>query len=260
MSSDSGKSWWLAINGKSEGPFSTEEIGSRLRSGRVTASTPACAEGLTEWKPIASWPALANAVPAANLSVGPPPAPPPFPNATPNASPYSGASEPVLTNPLLPQMANWICIYSIVIAPIIWFVQHMLCCVDGTFSDESDSAVILLLLRAVDAVKSLAVTVLLFIGGARLRRLRTSGASLIRIALWIGLIGGAVFIALTVVGVVFALPNDVGEGTQSPSENAAATLVQTAQFIVGFCEMLFMIFSLVWLTRHQLELPLTPGT
>jgi hypothetical protein len=38
-------------------------------------------------------------------------------------------------------MANWICIYSIVTAPVIWFLQHMLCCVDGTFADESDSAV-----------------------------------------------------------------------------------------------------------------------
>jgi membrane-bound ClpP family serine protease len=136
----------------------------------------------------------------------------------------------------------------------------MLCCVDGTFADESDSAVIFLLLRATDAFRSLVVTIMLFVGGARLRRLRTSGASLIRIALWIGLIGGAMFIALMVAGVAFAVPSDVGEGVQSPSESTAATLVQTAQLIVGFCEMLFMVFSLIWLTRHQRKLPLTPGT
>ena len=255
MSSESIARWWLAVNGKAEGPFTRDEITLRLRSGQIAASTPACAEGMTEWKPIASWPVLATIVPPANSSIGPPP----FPNAAPSAAPHSGASEPVLTNPLLPQMANWICIYSIGIAPVIWFVQHMLCCVDGTFADESDSAVMLLSLKAMDAFKSLVVTVMLFVGGARLRRLLTSGASLIRIALWIGLIGGAVLIALTIVGVVFAAPSEVGEGAQPPPVTVAATLVQTAQLIVGFCEMLFMIFSLIWLTRHQRELPLTSG-
>jgi hypothetical protein len=250
----------LAINGESEGPFSIDEIGSRLRSRRIGASTPACAEGLTEWRPIALWPSLAPAIPAANSSVGPPPPPPPIPNAMPTAATCGGPSEPVLTNPLLPQMANWICIYSIAIAPLIWFGQHMLCCVDGKFADESDSAIILLALGAMDAFKSLVVTIMLFVGGARLRRLRTSGASLIRIAFWIGLVGGAVLIALMVVGVVFTAPSEVGEGAQPPPETVVATLVQTAQLIVGFCEMLFMIFSLIWLTRHLLELPLTPGT
>jgi hypothetical protein len=179
----------------------------------------------------------------------------------PSAAAYGEASEPVLTNPLLPQMANWICIYSIAAAPALWFVQHMLCCIDGTFADDSDFAVLTVLLQGVDALKSLAVSVLLFVGGMRLRRLRASGASLIRIGLWIGLIGGAVLIALGLIGgIVFAMSSEAGEAAPSSPENAAATVMQAAQLFVGFCELLFMVFALIWLTRHQRELPLTPGT
>lgn len=260
MSSESNPRWWLAVNGKAEGPFTMEEISLRLRSGQIAASTPACAEGMTEWKPIASWPDLATTIPRANSPIGPPPAPPPFPNAAPSAAPHSSASEPVLTNPLLPQMANWICIYSIGISPALWFFQHMLCCIDGTFADNSDFAALNILLQGVDTLKSFAVTILLFVGGARLRRLRASGASLIRIGLWIGLVGGTVLVALGLFGgFVLAMSSDVGETAQASPEDAAAALVQAAQIFVGFCEMLFMIFSLIWLTRHQRELPLTSG-
>ena len=31
--------WFLAINGKSEGPFTADEVGGRIRSGQVTPQT-----------------------------------------------------------------------------------------------------------------------------------------------------------------------------------------------------------------------------
>ena len=258
MSSDSGARWWLAINGKSEGPFSSEEIGRRLRSGRVTASTPACAEGLTEWKPIASWPALANAIPAANSSIGPPPPPPPapplFPNATPSAPSYSGVSEPVLTNPLLPQMANWICVYGTVVSPALFLVNHMLCFVTGpTASEDENLALVGFLLHVVDALKSCAVTVLLFVGAMRLRRLRASGSALIRIALWIGLVAGVGFLMAELALSVIAESSD-------SETNQAVLLILFVVLFIDLCDVAFMVTSLIWLTKYEHELPLTPGT
>ena len=262
MNNESGKRWWLALGGKSEGPYTRDDIAGRLRSGQVTAATPACLEGAADWKPLSSWPDLAMAFsPASASAAPPPPIPPPFPNAAQGPAAGAGASQPVLTNPLLPQMANWICIYSIGVAPVIWFFQYMLCCIDGTFSSDSDLAALGALFQAVDALKSLAVTVLLVIGGMRLRRLRASGSFLIRIALWIGLLGGAVLYAIGLFGGV-ALAMSAGEGeiaASAPPENPAETLVQGAHLVVGFCELLFMIAALVWLTRRQRELPLVPG-
>ena len=44
--------WFLAINGKSEGPFTVDEVGGRIRSGQVTPQTLAYTQGMSDWTPL----------------------------------------------------------------------------------------------------------------------------------------------------------------------------------------------------------------
>lgn len=256
MNDQSGQRWWLALDGKAEGPYAKEYILSLLGQKQVALTTPACVAGATDWQPLASWPIFAVAGPTS----APPPLPPPFLPTSPNPSAFAGAAEPVLTNPLLPQMANWICIYCIAVSPILWFVQHMSCVVTGmSGSDDPDLATIGLVFDILNALKSLAATILLAIGGMRLKRLRASGATLIRASLWFALIGGAIVVALYFVGAGIATANS-DSATAGTEQNPAAELLTFGLVVLGFGEMLFMAVALVWLTRHERELPLIAGT
>jgi hypothetical protein len=159
-------------------------------------------------------------------------------------------------------MANWICIYCIAVSPVLWFVEHMSCVVTGITDGDPNFATAGLMLDILDALKSLAATILLAIGGMRLRRLRASGATLIRTALWIAFIGGAILVALYIVGgIVIAMGEGYAEAaTDGTQQSAAAELLSFALMVVGFGELLFMVTALVWLTRHERELPLIAGT
>lgn len=44
--------WFLAINGKSEGPFTLDEVGGRIRTGQVTPQTLAYTQGMSDWTPL----------------------------------------------------------------------------------------------------------------------------------------------------------------------------------------------------------------
>ena len=40
--------WYLAINNKSEGPFTVDEVGTRIRGGQVTPQTLAFTQGMAD--------------------------------------------------------------------------------------------------------------------------------------------------------------------------------------------------------------------
>ncbi|MBM3802980.1 MAG: TIGR00266 family protein [Acidimicrobiia bacterium] len=44
--------WYLAINNKSEGPFTVDKVGVRIRSGQVSPQTLAFTQGMADWTPL----------------------------------------------------------------------------------------------------------------------------------------------------------------------------------------------------------------
>jgi uncharacterized protein (TIGR00266 family) len=44
--------WYLAINNKSEGPFTSDEVGTRIRAGQLMPQTLAFTQGMSDWTPL----------------------------------------------------------------------------------------------------------------------------------------------------------------------------------------------------------------
>jgi uncharacterized protein (TIGR00266 family) len=69
-----GSTWFVAIQGKQEGPYSAAEVGERIRSGRIGRDAHVFAAGMSGWQPIASLPefgaAFGGAVPPPPPAVG----------------------------------------------------------------------------------------------------------------------------------------------------------------------------------------------
>lgn len=125
------------------------------------------------------------------------------------------------------------------------------------FNETSTFFALGILLEGTEVIKSLIVTILLVIGGIRLRRLRASGATLIQTALWVGLIGGCLLGGFIImVGVVAASE----EADPFPDANSVQDLVNIGLMLIGLCESVFMVVALIWLTRRKATLPLTMGT
>ena len=246
MESYSSRRWWLAINGRADGPHVTAHVFAMAQARQIELETQACPEGGQEWRPLLAWPEFAamQTVP----SMMPPPPPGTFP-------PVASGSDQVLTNPRLPPMANWICIYAIVVAPIMWCIEHLSCGMTGfSLASHSEAFGLEVMLSCVNALKSFVVTVLLVIGGLRLRSLRASGPRFIRIALWVGLGLGLLIMGLVVM-VVFGVPED-----QWAESTPAADIINFVILIAGLAEFAFMVLALVWLTRHERKLPLMRWT
>jgi uncharacterized protein (TIGR00266 family) len=66
--------WYLAINGKSDGPLTTEEVTSRIRAQLVNAQTFAFAQGMNEWIPLGQIPQFNQFFRASSIAPPPPPA------------------------------------------------------------------------------------------------------------------------------------------------------------------------------------------
>jgi uncharacterized protein (TIGR00266 family) len=64
--------WHVAIDGKQEGPFPTDEVVRRIRAGQIPRSAHVFAQGMTGWEPVTSRGELAAAFGSA--AVPPPPA------------------------------------------------------------------------------------------------------------------------------------------------------------------------------------------
>ena len=139
--------WWLAVDGETKGPYNQAYAVAMLKSAKIDGTTLACPEGGQQWKPLSDWPAFADAV---GQTASPPTtagaAESQVSSATP-ATPAAVYAEPakgdddsrLLTNPQLPSMANWICIYSIAISPLLWILANGTCCVSGPTFHEASS-------------------------------------------------------------------------------------------------------------------------
>jgi len=238
---DSEQRWWLAVDGRPDGPYTTGYVSSALEAGRLSSTSLICAKGSAEWKPLAAWPALAKL--ADSISVLPPP--PLLPRPT-------GSDERLLTNLSLPPMANLICIYAIVIVPLYWmFGLAMLMREDNPFLEGTGCYLAYGTNMLFNQVVTLALTVALAVGGIRLRELRASGDWLIRLVLciWSAWIVMQIFLQISLLvigGVTETFDDSAGDVSAWDVFHAFITLAAWG------CD----IVALIWLFRRRGHLPL----
>ncbi|MBI1248148.1 DUF4339 domain-containing protein [bacterium] len=67
-------SWWISIEGRSDGPYSKDEVDQRLRLGTLSADSYVCPAGTKQWRRVAEIPELADLLEA--IGDVPPPPPP----------------------------------------------------------------------------------------------------------------------------------------------------------------------------------------
>jgi hypothetical protein len=239
--SDSDCRWWLSTEGKAEGPYSAGYLVAGLKTNTIPAIAYACPVGGTEWKQLAEWPDFAGVVPSPEARVAS------LPASSPLDSPF--------TNPRLPAMANWICVYAIAISPILWFISTFSCGVTGTlYHEESPLLVVEVLETLVGIFVSLGITILLVLGGVRLRALRPSGVSLLKLGFWLDLSFAAadILFGLGVV-ILFSQESDYREA------KTAEAILSFFLFVLVILQLAFELIALIWLHRNGRRLPLTAG-
>lgn len=232
--------WWLAINGQPEGPHSHAYVVACLKTGQLDANVLACPESGQRWAAISSWPAFAM-VPTTASS--------PLPVADQIGYSKSDNDVGMLTNPQLPLMANVICIYCIVITPILWTVNVSLTLVLGV--QNQTAAFFTILASVLDTI----ITMMLFVGGLRFRDLRASGSRLIKLGCWVSIVSIAV---LLLAGILLAMIETVPAPEEqipwSPLEFFSCLLIPI--YIGG---RIFEVTSLIWLTWNTPKLNLRAG-
>ena len=232
--------WWLSLQGKVDGPRSQVYVMTALQTGQLASSVQACPEGATEWRPLGSWPEFQAYVSSIPNSPHPSPA-------------YRASNDRLLTNPQLPAMANAICGFTIVLLPQYWLVGAMLSVVTlKSVGSDSDVALFFYALLISGPI-SLAITILLAIGGMRLRDLRWSGVRLVRVGLIIDLIFTCVNFVLVLVMLMGFLANDqMGDSSSS----GVLTLLILMESVAGISALVFEAIALYWLFHHTSQLPL----
>jgi hypothetical protein len=233
--------WWIAVDGRVEGPRSTHDVSSALLAGQLSTMSLVCLQGDTQWKPLAAWPALAT---LAGSAISPPPLPP--------LAPSSVRDERLLTNALLPPMANLTCVYAIAVVPLYWmFGVALLLREDNPFLEGTGGYLAYGANILLNLVVTLALTVVLAIGGIRFRDLRASGEWLIRLTLgiWSAWIVMQIFLHITllIIGGVTETLDD------SSSDISPWDVFQAFVALAAWC---CDIVAMVWLFRRRGQLPL----
>ena len=248
--------WWLASNGKTSGPHAEAYVIAGLKAGQISATILACPEHATIWQPVAAWPQFAGALyqpaaptppplPAAAL----PPPPPPLPNHAADAFPDG------LTSERLPEAAEWICNYCLFGAPLLWLLYNAMCVAGGSsFHEESDFFGLEVVIELLNAPCSLALVVLLIVGGWQLKHRRVSGPTMIKIGLVLYLVLGAISLLLKILLVAAASASPVDEFAPDGQWGGIGLLL--FWLLVSLVDTAFEIFALVWLIRNQKQLPL----
>jgi hypothetical protein len=228
------KKWWVAIDGAAKGPFDATYIITAVKSGLILPTALACLVGGQEWRPLSDWAefeAIAVAVP------------PPLPAALPGHP--LDVRLPLLTNPALPKMANWISIYCIAVTPILWAFNNL----SGmTYFDFG----------VVGPLVSTALTVFLIVGGLRFRALRPSGRTMIKTAFCIDL---GIF-ALSMLSVLLSTSSRTDPGIapgQAENPIPEISLVTLLARLIGLGTYSFELIGLIWLHRQGRPVVRTVG-
>lgn len=239
QTSDSERRWWLAVDGRVDGPHPTDHVSSALQSGRLTSASLVCPQGSMQWKPLIAWPALAQL--ADSISVRP--APPPV---------RAGSDDRLLTNASLPAMANLICVYALIIVPLYWmFGLAMLLREDNPYLEATGCYVAYGANILFNQIVTLALTVVLAVGGIRLRDLRASGEWLVRLALCVWSVWIIMQIALQL---TLLIVGGVTETFDDKSGDVSAWDV--FHMFIALAAWCCDIVAVIWLYRQRSVLPL----
>lgn len=236
------RQWWISTEGTAQGPYTEGYVIAALATRTIPASALACPVGGQAWKRVCEWPEFAGA--ALDLPQTDSVTPPPVAAGT-------GMSAPVLTNPLLPPMANWICVYAIAVGPLLSAFYCLSCCVtfNPMFREDSPFLVLEFVLSIVDTLFTLGTTALVMVGGLRLKRLRRSGIAFIKTGVWMTVGWGVLFIMAYL---TLAIAGGVS-GEEHFSDQTTTTTQDLISFmggILGLAELTFCIVALIWLHRH----------
>lgn len=231
--------WWLAKNGKVEGPLSHAQLAEDLKAKRIEFSTYLCPVGLSEWRPLKDWSDLASLVDKSETDA--PPEPPV----------ESYLIEPLLTNNRLPKLANWICVYAILLSPALWVHSLASTLLGGsTFKASSNLFGVEAVLSIVYLLISLILTSCLFIGGLKLRSLQKSGGTIIMGSVAAYFIFWVLFCLLALIMISAANESELSQSS------VAQDLISYFSLIIGLGELLFLITTFLWLRRNSRFLPL----
>lgn len=164
-------------------------------------------------------------------------------------------SDNLPTNPQLPPMANWICIYAIAVSPALWLIGTMAGLMAGpSFHEDSNLFGAEILLLLLETAVSLAITVVLFLGGIWLRSLRRSGPILLKVGLWAGFGWLALYL------LIFTFMCVVAEESDWAKPTTGAEIVSFLVLCVAVFLLTFDVIVLVWLHRFGNTLPLRNDT
>lgn len=236
-STDFDSRWWLSTQGKAEGPYSKSYVLAALMTNSIPAATYACPIGGTEWKLISDWPTFVEAVGSIPVV------------ALPN--PASQDDSP-LTNPRLPTVANWICIYAIVVSPALWVFATLSSFASGfSYREESRLFPIECLLTLLSVFVSFILTLLVMYGGLQLRSLRPIGPTIIKAVILTNLAIGFLIFAIAIGFALVASENDLAASTP------AGEVISFFSIFIALVDMAFEIMAVIWLFRNSKVLPLS---
>jgi hypothetical protein len=234
-------SWWLSIDGKTDGPRSHAFVVAMLKSGQLDSSTLACPNGSEQWQPLSQWKEFAGAMPYepsrpdtsfSDVAVDSGPVNPYASSSVPSY-PEAGAGQ-------LPDTAKMICAYAIFVRPFVWFIGNASCVVIPPYTEFD------VLMSFVGFVVDSACTVLLVVGGIKLQAYRSSGLSLLRV----GIVSWIAFLVLALL-LGFSMPIP-----ESPDMGPAANIIELLLIGIYLVELGFQVFALVWLSNNGRRLPL----
>lgn len=240
--------YFLVVGGQRRGPYTLEQ----LPNEPLTADTLVWQRGLSGW-------VKAGTVPDLQLLLArlPPPlpittsAPTPLPPALP-PSPSTirdhgaSASDTPLTNARLPFMGNVICVYCLLVGPLLWLLNHLACCVTGpSYHEGTPFFGLELLLALATAVTSLGVTVTLVVGGLRLRALQPSAPPLVRYGFYAAV---ALDVFWFVIGALLTIVAHLAADNPFAESTPAQVVVSLFMFAVNLAEFAFLVVAAVWLT------------
>jgi hypothetical protein len=241
--------WWLSRNNVPEGPHSEGYVSASLMGGAITSSTLACPVGGSQWKPLCEWPQFREVLSKIPVSAMPPPP------ALPSSGLAGAGLAGLLTNPRLPRMANWICIYCLGVVPSLTIIS-----LPWTFSGASSVGSaspafgLAILWDLATLVIDVASAIVLFLGGLKLKRLTPKARWWAIMSFYVSL--GSKAIVLLGSLFVWAVEAAVTSGASSSDPTTGEAFLGLFAILLLLAVLVFEVVALVWLHRHAHELPL----